>query len=48
MCYHGDEAALESWREDLDEEEHEPELDDPTFANEEGDVEVDLLEADDD
>lgn len=50
MCHHGDHAALESWREELDkaEEPERREEEAPSFANEDSDVEVDLLEADDD
>lgn len=51
MCHHGDEAVLESWREDIDDEEREaghPADEEPSFLNEERDVDVDILEADDD
>lgn len=49
MCHHRDEAVLESWREDLDDEEADrPADEEPSFLNEERDVDVDILEADDD
>jgi hypothetical protein len=44
MCHHRD-VSRKSWTEEHDEEESDEK---PSFASEERDVDVDLLEADDD
>lgn len=48
MCHHG-EPIGEEWLHELETEAEDGDLDQkPSFANEETDVEVELLEADDD
>ncbi|MFQ3319864.1 MAG: hypothetical protein ACI8UR_002482 [Natronomonas sp.] len=46
MCHHMGDATRDPWRREEAEDEEEDE--EPSFINEESEVEVDLLEADDD
>lgn len=46
ICHHGD-AALEAWYREHETDDADEEPDEPSFANDEADVDIDLLEADD-
>jgi len=51
MCHHAHDAAYEAWMREQstdEDEEADAEPEDPSFAQDERDVDVDLLEADDD